>query len=107
VLILLDENLPHRLRLLISGHDVRTVAFQGWKALSNGALLAAAEETGFDIIVTADQGIRYQQNLEGRRIGIVILSSNEREVIIRQVERIIAGINAAKPGTFTEIDCGS
>ena len=70
MLILLDENLPHRLRLLISGHDVRTVDFQGWKALSNGALLNAAEQAGFDIIITADQGIRYEQNLHGRKIPV-------------------------------------
>lgn len=62
MLILLDENLPHRLRLLLPGHDVRTTAYQGWSGLSNGALLKAAEDAGFDAIITADQGIRYQQN---------------------------------------------
>jgi hypothetical protein len=76
MLVLLDENLPHRLRHLITGHDVRTVAYQGWKALTNGALLKAAEDSGFDVMVTADQGIRYQQNMQGRKIAIVILSSN-------------------------------
>jgi len=67
VRVLLDENLPHHLRTLIPDHEIRTVAFQGWKAFSSGLLLDAAEEAGFDVFITADQGIPYQQNLEGRK----------------------------------------
>lgn len=59
--ILLDENLPHRLRRMLSGHDVRTTAYQGWAGLTNGMLLKAADEAGFDAMITADQGIRYRQ----------------------------------------------
>jgi hypothetical protein len=106
VLVLLDENIPHRLRVLIPGHDVRTVDFQGWKALSNGALLKAAEQAGFEVLVTADQGLQYQQNLQGRKIAIVVLSTNERELVIRYVDRIVNGINAAQPGSFLNVDCG-
>lgn len=62
MLVLLDENLPHRLRLLIPGHDVRTVDYQGWKSLSNGELLQAAEDAGFSVMVKADKGMHYQQN---------------------------------------------
>ena len=62
MLILLDENMPHRLRrMLNTTHDVRTTAYQGWAGLTNGLQLKAADEAGFDAIVTADQGIRYQQ----------------------------------------------
>ena len=107
MLVLLDENIPHRLRLLIPGHEVRTVDFQGWKTLSNGALLNAAEQAGFDVLVTADQGIRYQQNLEGRKIAIVVLSTNEREFVIRHVDRIVSGINSAQRAALIGVDCGS
>src|SRR5216683_1330708 len=67
MLVLLDENLPQRLRFVIPSHEVRTVAYQGWKILTNGALLREAEATGFEVMVTADQGIRYQQNMTDRK----------------------------------------
>jgi hypothetical protein len=61
--ILLDESVPQKLRLLIEeGHIVITAWFQGWSGLKNGALLDAAEEAGFDLFITADQELRYQQN---------------------------------------------
>jgi hypothetical protein len=53
-LVLLDENLPQKLRLFLTGHEVVSVAYQGWAGISNGALIAAAEEAGFDAIITAD-----------------------------------------------------
>lgn len=65
-LVLLDENLPQKLRLLLIGHTVVTTVYQGWAGKSNGSLLATAEEAGFDVFVTADQGINYQQNMNSR-----------------------------------------
>ena len=58
--VLLDENLPQKLRLMLSGHQVVTTAYRGWAGKSNGALIAAAEEAGFEVLVTADQGLSYQ-----------------------------------------------
>jgi len=55
--VLLDENLPHELRHLITGHDVFTVTYMGWSGLRNGALLARATEAGFDALITLDSGI--------------------------------------------------
>ena len=69
MLVLLDENLPHRLRLLVPGHDVRTVDYQGWKSLSNGELLKVAEDAGFDAPLTsplpacASRYVRYARSL--------------------------------------------
>ena len=72
--IILDESAPQKLRLLIDNrHTVVTTWFQGWSGLKNGALLAAAEEAGFDLFITADQELNYQQNLEGRRMAILVL----------------------------------
>ncbi len=107
MLVLLDENLPHGLRVLIPGHYVRTVEYQGWKSLSNGALLKAAEDVGFNVIVTADQGIRHQQNLTARKISIDVLSTNEREIVVAHSARIVAAINAVKVGGFVAVDIGN
>ena len=67
--ILLDESVPQKLRLLIEGHAVVTAWFQGWSGLKNGALLDAAEAAGFELFVTADQEIRYQQKSDGPKYG--------------------------------------
>jgi|SRR5215469_3711537 len=80
-LILLDENLPTALWQFILDHDVRSVAFMGWSGLKNGELIAAAEASGFEILVTADQGIRYQQNLTRRQIAMTLLSANVLPII--------------------------
>ena len=71
--IILDESVPQKLRLLIEGHVVVTTWFQGWSGLKNGALLTAAEEAGFDLFITADQEISYQQNLTGRKMALLVL----------------------------------
>ena len=106
MLVLLDENLPHRLRFLIPDHEVRTVTFQGWKALSNGALLEAAEQAGFDVLVTADQAIRYQQNIQGRKISILILSSSELGRLASHADQIVAAINSIRGGIIVALDLG-
>ena len=106
MLILLDENLPHGLRILISGHEVRTVAYQGWKSLSNGVLLKAAEDAGFDVMITADQGIRYQQNLRGLRLAIIVLSSNEWTIVTAHIQEIMAAINTIEAGDIVTVDIG-
>ena len=75
--IILDESVPQKLRLLIDGsHAVVTTWYQGWSGLKNGALLTAAEEAGFDLFITADQELAYQQNLTSRKIAVMVLSAN-------------------------------
>ena len=98
--ILLDENLPHKLRLLLLGHDVRTTAYQGWAGLNNGALLKAAEDAGFDAIITADQGIRYQQNRENSQVALIVLSDNDGSLITASVKAILAAIDMVRPGAL-------
>ena len=74
--ILLDENTPRGVSRILMGHDVRTVPEMGWAAYSNGQLLDEAEQAGFDALVTCDQNLVFQQNLAGRNIAVVILSTN-------------------------------
>jgi ABC-type taurine transport system substrate-binding protein len=69
-------------------------------------LIAAAEEAGFDAMITADQGINYQQNLKGRRLAVVVLSTNRNSLLIENALRIVAAIDAAQPGGFTFVDIG-
>ena len=104
--ILLDENLPHKLRLLLAGHDARTAAYQGWAGLANGALLKAAEDAGFDAILTADQGIRYQQNRKNSQVALIVLSDNDESLITTHVNAILAAIDMVQPGALLWVDLG-
>ena len=105
--VLLDENLPQKLRLLLPGHAVVTTAYQGWAGMSNGALLAAAEKAGFDVMITADQGLNYQQNLRGLKLALVVLSTNKNSRVIEGRSRIAAAIDGAQPGSSTFLDLES
>ena len=105
--IILDESTPQKLRLLIDNrHTVVTTWFQGWSGLKNGALLAAADESGFDLFITADQELGYRQNLTARRIALLVLSTNNWSVVKRQIGEITAAIDAAIPGSFVFVDIG-
>jgi hypothetical protein len=104
VKIILDESTPQKLRLLIEGeHTVITAWFQGWSGLKNGALLDAAEEAGFDLFITADQSLSYQQNLTGRKMALLVLSTNNWALVKAHIAAIMIAINAATPGSCTEL----
>jgi hypothetical protein len=103
--IILDESVPQNLRLLIEvGHTVVTAWYQGWSGLKNGALLDAAEAAGFDLFITADQEMSYQQNLAGRKMALVVLSTNNWSFIKAGIGEIIAAIDYAAPGSYTEVE---
>jgi len=107
VKVLLDENLDHALRKLLGPHEVVTVTYMGWTGLQNGALLQAAEESGMDVLLTGDQTLSYEQNLTSRRLAIVTLSVLQLPIIKENLAKIIAALDAAAPGTFQEVDCGT
>lgn len=73
--VLFDQGTPVPLRKLLGPHLVDTAFERGWSALKNGDLLSVAEQAGFEGFVTTDKNLRYQQNLDGRRIAVVVLSS--------------------------------
>lgn len=88
----------------LAGHNVITAQERGWDALDNGALLAAAEAAGVELIVTTDRRIRYQQNLAGRRIGLVVLTGTTKwSRVRRHFQRIAAAVEAASAGSYAEI----
>ena len=104
MLILFDHVTPGGIARLLPGHTVTKAKDRGWDTLSNGDLLAEAERAGFDVLLTADKNMRYQQNLRGRRIAIVVLSTPQWPVVRLHIERIAAAINAAAPGSYVEVN---
>ena len=104
MLILFDHSTPAPLRYALKGHVVVEAIERGWDRLANGALLDAAEAAGFDLLVTADKNLRYQQNLTGRKISIIVLGNAQWPVLRRCVERVVAAVNAATPGSLTKVE---
>ena len=104
MLILFDHGTPKGLARALPGHTVITAQARGWDKLSNGALLNAAEEAGLDLLLTTDRRIRYQQNLAGRKISLVVLTGTTKWSRVRlHLERVAAVVNAATPGSYTEV----
>jgi hypothetical protein len=104
MLILFDHGTPRGIARSLVGHEVKEAKAQGWDRLTNGELLAAAEKTGFDVLLTTDKNIRYQQNLAGRKIAIVVLGKGRWRLIRLAIPEIVAAVNAARPGTYSEVE---
>lgn len=102
--ILFDQATPVPIRRFLLGHTVRTAAQQQWDRLTNGELLAAAERDGFDVFLTTDKNLRYQQNLTGRIIAIVVIGVQQWPALEPHVARIVAAVNASTPGSYTEVE---
>ena len=100
--ILFDHGTPAPLRRQLAGHEIATAYEMGWAKLSNGDLLAAAEKA-FDVFVTTDQNLRYQQNLGDRRLAILVLPTTSWPEIQKHTNQIIARLAALQPGDFVEL----
>jgi hypothetical protein len=101
--VLLDTGAPRGIAYALHGHVVTESRSLGWDELKNGDLLDAAESAGFEIFVTTDKNIRYQQNLSRRKISIVVLGRGRWRLIRPMMPEILAAVNAARPGTFVEV----
>jgi hypothetical protein len=97
--ILLDECVPWPMHKLLVGHECTTAQQRGWGGIKNGDLLRRAENQ-FDLFITADQNIRYQQNLAGRRIPILELSTND----LRHIQAAAVQIQAAVAADFLKLE---
>ncbi len=105
MLILFDNGTPRTLaRFLIGEHMVTEARSRGWAELENGDLLSEAEAAGFEVLVTTDKNIGYQQNLSGRRISIVVLGKGRWSLIEPHVSRVVIAVKASSPGSYTEVD---
>ncbi len=79
----------------------------GWAGLENGELLKAAGTNGFDVFLTGDQTVFYEQNLSGRRLAVVALSAIQLWITRENLPRIIVAIDNAAPGSFQVVECGT
>ncbi len=101
--ILFDQGTPVPLRPYLTEHSVTTAYEEGWSNLSNGDLLKSAEDKGYQIFVTTDRNLRYQQNLSDRQIAIVVLLSTSWPKIRMQTDKVCGVINEIKLGDYAEI----
>lgn len=102
--ILFDQGTPAPLREALTQHEVATAYERGWSKLKNGELLDAAERDGFEVFVTTDARLRYQQDLASRRIAIICLLSTSWPRIQRTVGAVVGAINACSPASYTEVE---
>jgi hypothetical protein len=103
--VLFDQATPLPIAPYLGGHSVLTAAQQGWATLGNGDLLKVAEEAGFDVLLTTDKNMRYQQNLAGRKIAIVVLETAIRDLMFVAVV-VLAGVTSRlSPGFVTWFIC--
>ena len=100
--ILFDQGTPVPLRRSLAPHEVTTAFELGWSNLVNGELLAAAEGK-LDALVTTDKNLRYQQNLQGRRLAILVLPTTNWLEIRNHVPEVTAAVNTLKPGDYREL----
>ena len=101
--ILFDHNTPRPLRRYLAEHSVHTAADRGWHGLTNGDLLAHAEREGYKLLITADQSLPYQQNLNQMQIAILILSDNRWPCVRERIAEIHTDINDIAPGEIREV----
>ena len=102
--ILFDHGTPAPLIPFLTGHTVTRAKDAGWDRLVNGELLKAAEEAGFQVLITTDNNLVTQQNLKGRAIAILVLGNSQWHIVQRHLRKITSAVNAAQPGSYAEID---
>lgn len=101
--VLFDQGTPVPLRQFLTQHEVATAYECGWSTLKNGELLDAAEKGRFEVFVTTDTNLQYQQNLKSRRIAIVVLSTPSWPRIQSSLSEVVSAIDVSSEAMFTEI----
>ena len=101
--ILFDQGTPAPLRQYLAEHDVDLAYERGWSKLSNGDLLSTAENEGYQLLITTDQNLRYQQNISGRRLAVLVLLSTSWPRIQLRVDAIQAAVRTVGLGSYKEI----
>ena len=101
--ILLDQNAPRGWRLMLPGHDVQSAYQLGWGELSNGELLRAAERAAFEIVITCDQNIKYQKDLTGDRLAVVVLDTTHWPTIDANPQPVREAVERATRGSYVVV----
>ena len=103
VRILFDQGTPVPLRRSLPGHTIETAFERDWGTLQNGDLLTAAESAGFEAIITTDQNLRYQQNLAGRQLAVLVLQTTDWRLISQYTSYVATAVEALAPGAYVEL----
>ena len=103
MLILFDQATPVPIRRHLKRHIVRTAFQQGWDKLVNGDLLHVAEQAGFDLLLTTDKNLHYQQNLPDRKIAIIVLGQQQWPLLRLHVQLVVDAVDIALPGSYFEV----
>ena len=103
--LLLDENLPHKLRRELPGHEVFTVAFMGWAGVENGDLLRLAAQSGFNALITNDRGLEYEQNIATLPVAVVVLLAkrNTAEAVLPLCPMLIDALGRLRPRELVKV----
>jgi hypothetical protein len=102
--ILFDNGTPKPIARSLTGHEISYARQIGWHELENGELIEKAEQAGFDLLLSTDKNIQYQQNLSRRKIALVVLGNSQWPMVQLCLDRIVVVIDAAKPGSYAEVD---
>ncbi len=102
--VILDHNVPKRVRRFLVGFEVKTAHEMTWAQLSNGELIHAAESGGFSVMITADKNLEYQQNLTSRTLALIVLTTNHWRYVSSNSAWILAAVERATPGSFQQVD---
>ena len=102
--ILFDNGTPKPIARCLAGHEITYARRIGWHEMENGELIQKAEEGGYEVLLSTDKNIRYQQNLSGRKIALVILGHSQWPAVRLHLDRIAAAVNACTPGSYAELE---
>jgi hypothetical protein len=103
VKVLFDQGTPAPLRRALVGHSVETAYERGWSGLQNGELIAAAQAAGFEVFITTDKNLKYQQNLAARALCVVALSTTSWPRIQGSLPAVLAAVESSTPGGYVEV----
>ncbi len=105
--VLFDEGVPGPLRFRLQEHSVETVRSMDWRGIGNGSLMRLIAQAGFEVFLTADKNMEYQQAVASLPFGLIVLSLNNWRIIREgNVDVIRQAILQSKPGTVLHVDCG-
>ena len=102
--VLFDNGTPKPIAKSLIGHDVSFARQIGWHELTNGELIRQAENAGYDVLLTTDKNIRYQQNLTSRKIALVVLGNSRWPTVERHLVKIVAAVEECVPGSYIEVE---